>query len=164
MHTSPRSLPGRRRRSRSAVVFLLLGGSRSRPRRRRRRFSRPCRGGASRRRELCNSFCSPLRVILTNTVQQRVQSLALQRRGSTGRTQRSRRRPSPALLRALVSLRFFEFVWVSERVFAAGPGRVAMDPMLLEDVNVVSLWKTHSTLADIGTSQAAPKCAVQKRP
>ena len=43
---------------------------------------------------------------------------------------------------ALVSLRFFEFVWVSERVFAAGPGRVAMDPMLLEDVNVVSLWKT----------------------
>ena len=81
------------------------------------------------------------RAILTTTVQERVPSLVVQRRGSTGR--RCNHAGVPVnLCCALVSLRFFEFVWVSERVFAGGPGRVAMDPMLLEDVNVVSLWKS----------------------
>ena len=64
---------------------------------------RLCRGGALRR-ELCNSFCFALRAILKAAVQKRVPSLVLQRRGSSGSAQQSRRRPSPALLRALRSL------------------------------------------------------------
>ena len=158
MRISPRSLPGRRRRIVVLVLFLSPGGSLLVSRRRRLLFSMPCPRGAlwytrcdalncgSEQYTRCDASYATVSVCSESDFDNYgAGTSAVACRAATRQhweTLQSRRGPSQALLRALVSLRFFEFVWVSERVFAAGPGRVAMDPMLLEDVNVVSLWKT----------------------